>query len=313
MAAVVDEARGLDRGRAAGSTANDVTTRRLVAKAAVVLGLPNLLDPARASPSRLEEGLSVEWECESRCSCTPLACISSARTPRGGEGGGRTNSRDKLQTAENVSRLGSSVDCSERETRPESIAGPSTPHDDRGGLTEDADDVRQCESAPAPSGEGKPEREHSEIIPEAESADDEAPGKSEPENERQEEVKDGSQLQREGAPFQRQNSAIHRRKMRDYEREWTFKPRLNFTSLRLVSRGNHCSVPVSHRLYQRKTHSVPQLQEEFTFAPKLNSASLRLAQERTGRLPEVCTCISPTYCVCSPQLSLTRLTLFCDF
>ena len=75
--------------------------------------------------------------------------------------------------------------------------------------------------------------------------------------------------------------------MADYEKEWTFKPKLNSSSIRLVSEAGHANVPLTERLFRARKSGVAHLQENFTFSPKLNAASLRMAQERSSKLPEV--------------------------
>ena len=81
--------------------------------------------------------------------------------------------------------------------------------------------------------------------------------------------------------------ATYWRRVADYEKEWTFRPKLNHVSLRLAAQAARSSLPVAHRLYERRTQSITSLHENFTFCPKLNAASLRLAEERAQRLPEV--------------------------
>ena len=90
--------------------------------------------------------------------------------------------------------------------------------------------------------------------------------------------------------------SCRRRILCDFEKELTFRPKLNDNSLKLASKSTRNSLPVVHRLSsmaEGKKKSV--YQEDLTFVPKLNALSLKLAQERSNRMPEVCTLICNLY------------------
>ena len=313
MAVSVEEVRRLDGGS---PPAKDVTAR-LVAKAAAVFGLPNLV-LASAGPSRRrgsEDQESILWECESRCSCTPIACISASSdrgTERGGEGkvpktpavldypatttAGNDESaeEDRLAAVEDNCWRFLSTDNnlsytemkSQAQSQEASIVDSRASSKEGRNLAKHAEDVTPSATiSSAESGEGMSVKESDKPVENPPLKED----NTEQQVERQVKTEGSPQAERTGALSQPETSVAHRRRraIADFEKEWTFRPRLNLTSLQLASRCGRSSVPVSHRLYQRKTLSVPQLQEEFTFAPKLNAASLRLAQERADRLPEV--------------------------
>ena len=94
-----------------------------------------------------------------------------------------------------------------------------------------------------------------------------------------------SLLSREQAP-----PTYRRRILTDYEKNLTFKPKLNDYSLKIASRNARLSLPLVHRLSEvRRNESLPHYDKEhLTFAPKLNPLSLKLAHERAARMPEVC-------------------------
>ena len=81
-----------------------------------------------------------------------------------------------------------------------------------------------------------------------------------------------------------------KRRVADYEKEFTFRPKLTLTSIRMVARTGHDNVPLLRRLYrgEKKPPNAGSLHNNgFTFAPKLNRLSLQLAKQREARLPEV--------------------------
>ena len=87
-----------------------------------------------------------------------------------------------------------------------------------------------------------------------------------------------------------QAQPTHRRRiLTDYEKDLTFKPKLNNYSLKMASRNARLSLPLVHRLSEvRRNESLPRYdQEHLTFAPKLNPLSLKLANERALKMPEV--------------------------
>lgn len=94
-----------------------------------------------------------------------------------------------------------------------------------------------------------------------------------------------SLLSREQVP-----PTYRRRILTDYEKNLTFKPKLNDYSLKIASRNARLSLPLVNRLSEiRRNESLPSYdQEHLTFAPKLNPLSLKLAHERAARMPEVC-------------------------
>ena len=88
--------------------------------------------------------------------------------------------------------------------------------------------------------------------------------------------------------------ACKRRLLADYEKELTFHPRLNSTSVKIVSRNSKSSVPVVTRLFESHDCSAEALQQlqamrdaELTFQPRLNALSVKLAQERAPRYQEL--------------------------
>ena len=102
-------------------------------------------------------------------------------------------------------------------------------------------------------------------------------------------------LSREQAP-----PTCRRRVLTDYERNLTFKPKLNNHSLRIASRNSRNSLPLISRLSEVRKNQLPRYdQEHLTFAPKLNPLSLKLANERASKMPEVrlrvCMCIKLTH------------------
>ena len=277
-------------------------TSQLVAKAAAVFGLPNLLLTPRLSPSSErrprdsrgeEDSRGVVWESESRCSCTPLACLArSARTeqqqtPRAAEdckssatGVGESVAGEAVENSGRSTSSQRDIDSSDRESEQENASnklhssGPHKPTNEGGSLIRNAGDAIPIEkkiskTVPLESSKRAPDRAQQTNSP----PPDGAPRDK------------GAELTERVGVVSPPPRTL--RKMADYEREWTFRPQLNLTSLRLVSRGSRNNLPVTHRLYEKKAKSLPRLQEEFTFSPKLNTASLRLAQERADHLPEV--------------------------
>lgn len=95
------------------------------------------------------------------------------------------------------------------------------------------------------------------------------------------------------AEISRENSkpSCCRKLIHQFEKEHTFHPKLNPSSLKLVGQRQH--QPLITRLSevrksQEKNTTHPcQMDKNLTFAPKLNSLSIKLAQERAGKLHEV--------------------------
>ena len=296
MAVMVEEVRRLDGG--SHPATNDVTAQ-LVAKAAAAFGLPNLVLQPSAEHQRRRSSVDQQdsiWETESRCSCTPLACTSAATGSRQAErkvrkapsspavlaGNGEPSAAREGEHQVEICRSLStdhSLSCTEITFEGVSIIDTKTAND--GNLAERVEDASHgVPVVCAESGEERLAKEpDTEKQPLKETSDSELGA-----------VEIEEKSERNDTLEQPLVSVNHRRRrtIAEFEKEWTFRPQLNLTSLRLASRGGRCSVPVSHRLYQRKAHSVPRLQDGFTFAPKLNTASLRLAQGRADRLPEVC-------------------------
>ena len=275
----------------------------LVAKAAATFGLPNLLHRARASPSSasgLQERneCSVIWQTESCCSCTPLAC--------------------RPMTGSNNVARGAAQEALVRPPSPTFHLYPTTRSGEdfvegipveNGGKTISNFHGLSCNdrepNSSVPTGETanigrdhlvtmvpKEEQENGRVLHESLITKNSA----EEEEEEEEGITEKKELAKEeetNQPVKKEKVAgmkktTHRRRVADYEREWTFRPKLNHASLRLVSRTAYSSLPVAHRLYEsRRTNLDPRRRENFTFCPKLNSASLRLAQERAEKLPEV--------------------------
>ena len=116
-----------------------------------------------------------------------------------------------------------------------------------------------------------------------------------------------SLLSREQAP-----PTTRRRILTDYERDLTFKPKLNTYSLKIASRNSRLSLPVINRLSEtRKNDSLPRYdQEHLTFAPKLNPLSLKLAHERASRMSEV-KCAPALYMYIIKVCAKLRASLSC--
>ena len=246
---------------------------RLVAKAAATLGLPNLLHHARASPSN-----KLIWQTESCCSCTPLACMTHDTQTRRRREQDQVRPPSDLQNCNNVISSFHGPNCSE-------IRDSTTNNgvdNERGHLPESVtfEDSEKGNTDVVLEGSQQPrggEREVSAL-----------------------QQKEQAGTHREEGAHPRNNvspltKTFRRRSVADYEKEWTFRPKLNDASLRLASQTARSSLPVSRRLYEqrrRQGRAHHQPRENFTFCPKLNATSLRLAKERSERLPEVYTCIS---------------------
>lgn len=90
---------------------------------------------------------------------------------------------------------------------------------------------------------------------------------------------------------QQAQPTCRRRILTDYEKNLTFKPKLNNYSLKIASRNARHSVSVVNRLSEvQRNQLLPHYDKEhLTFAPKLNPLSLKLAHERASRASEVYT------------------------
>ncbi|XP_003383995.2 PREDICTED: tubulin monoglycylase TTLL3-like [Amphimedon queenslandica] len=80
-----------------------------------------------------------------------------------------------------------------------------------------------------------------------------------------------------------------RKIIHQFEKEHTFRPKLNPSSLKIVGQRQH--QPLLSRLSEAKraqgNNAHSYFDENLTFSPKLNSLSIKLAQERAGKLHEV--------------------------
>ena len=293
----------------------------LVAKAAATFGLPNLLHRTRAPSNppcseRYQErsGTGIT-KTESCCSCTPLACRPDRRGTEDDNfirspsstvlrcPAPRDNRNEEL--LEKKEQMDGKTTCSlsfhERaDSLPNSTAGSqiSTLCD----ITTVDGNLAVAVSQEQKEGEGEGEGEKRV----GDAAVQEYPLNNYTEEEvalsdKKRRMEEGGQISAEESKVVRgeavsvkqQNVKMaHWRRVADYEKEWTFRPKLNHVSLRLAAQAARSSLPVSHRLYEKRTQSITSLQENFTFCPKLNAASLRLAQERAQRLPEVSAILS---------------------
>ncbi len=94
-------------------------------------------------------------------------------------------------------------------------------------------------------------------------------------------------------------SPLHKRIVCDFEKDLTFRPRLNEYSLKLASKSTRNSVPVVHRLLEARKNVPDPSDHRLTFAPKLNPVSLKMAQERAAKMPEVSTIVLVHVCTCT--------------
>ena len=86
------------------------------------------------------------------------------------------------------------------------------------------------------------------------------------------------------------STTCRRNLLKDFEKDLTFRPKLNEFSLRIVARNPRTSVPVVHRLFEVRDlagREEGQHQEGHSFAPKLHPLSLKLVQERASKMSEV--------------------------
>ncbi len=85
-------------------------------------------------------------------------------------------------------------------------------------------------------------------------------------------------------------TACRRNLLQEFEKDLTFRPKLNNYSLRIVARNPRTSIPVVHRLLEARgavSKDGRGYQKSCSFAPKMNALSVKLAQERVSRKPEV--------------------------
>lgn len=289
--AVVDELEGLDVSACeVGCSVSDAHfSPTLVAKAAATLGLPNLLrhtssglQGSERNQERSEYNSAVIWKTESCCSCTPRACMTG-------------HSRDKdeeilVRSASSTILLYPAEDIPSQETSANNgdktittLTGLSCNDPISNTNTQTLNNKRHStlrSSVDSRENEEKGERDGATISNAVQSLC-EISGLSETSGDRLPEGK----VKKESVQWQ--NSRTTYRRVADYEREWTFRPKLNHASIRLASQAPRSHLPVSHRLYENRRLNVTRLHENFTFCPKLNAASLRLAQARAERLPEV--------------------------
>ena len=304
---------------------------RLVAKAAATFGLPNLLHRSRA-PSDSQCSERYQERCDrnsagivktdSCCSCTPLACRRNGRNaehdtcdfvrsssptvaaPRD------IRNEEGLEEKEQVDGGLSFYEW--RDTFPHSVTGSqiSTLCDiaavDTGGnyLSMSVPEDQREKPGEGERRDGSASVQENSLNDCTEEEVTLSDNKEKMDNDNQISAGEINGWRREAAPVNQQNTRpVYWRRVADYEREWTFRPKLNHVSLRLAAQAARSNLPVTHRLYERRTHSSTSLHENFTFCPKLNAASLRLAQERAQRLPEVSYILSPTSCKCNRIVS----------
>ena len=76
---------------------------------------------------------------------------------------------------------------------------------------------------------------------------------------------------------------------KELDKEFTFKPELNQKSLKMASRSTRQEFPLVYRLTERRAKANRKLEQSgYTFAPRINPRSIKLAQERAGKIDEVC-------------------------
>lgn len=261
----------------------------LVAKAAAMFDLPNLLHHASSdfqsserNQERSDLNSAVIWKTESCCSCTPQACMTGSGRDTEEEIARSPSTSILLYPAEDITRHDkpaengnktvstfTSLSCTDTvglsdtpilTIRRHPTVGKSADNKEKDGQEEDI--------------EGDGGALHSQSL---------CGGSVLLENNRTQ----FSHEKKMESPQQQNSKTTYRRRVADYEREWTFRPKLNHASIRLASQAARSQLPVSHRLYENRRLNERRLHENFTFCPKLNAASLRLAQERAEKLPEV--------------------------
>ena len=281
--AVVDEMRtfgGLERrvgdiGRAVSDAQFSPT---LMAKAAATLGLPNLLqrgDDGEGGGGFERRDATVIWQTESCCSCTPLACMA------GRSAQSKTGEAEETVYVQSASgELHTELETHTSIFRTTDAANTTAASGYHSAMTlevqrEGEGELGSEEEVPAQLVNGG----GTEAVEDGGESSSTCCGQ----------VRRPPNRDQVSVSVQQQNSkTMYRRRMADYEKEWTFRPKLSLASLRLASQVTGSNLPVMHRLYDNiKPSSASRLQENFTFCPKLNAASLRLAQERAAKLPEV--------------------------
>ena len=290
----------------------------LVAKAAATFGLPNLLQRSRASSNsqcseryqeRCDRSGAGIVKTDSCCSCTPLACRPDRRNAEDG-----TCNFVRPPSSSTVFSCPASRDVRNEEVfgEKEQINGDlgffertdTFPHSVAGSQISTICDITADDTGgryltmTASEDWGEKEREEEKNVRDT-AMQEHSPNdcteeemalldKKEDDNDKQISAGEINGGRREVVPVKQQSTrATYWRRVADYEKEWTFRPKLNHVSLRLAAQAARSSLPVAHRLYERRTQSITSLHESFTFCPKLNAASLRLAEERAQRLPEV--------------------------
>ena len=293
----------------------------LVAKAAATFGLPNLLQRSRA-PSNSQCSERYQERCDrsgagivktdSCCSCTPLACRPDRRNAEDDTGNfvrppsstvfscpASRDVRNEEVLGEKEQINGDLSFFEKTDTFPHSVTGSicDITAVDTGGRHFN---MTASEDWEEKEGEGEKVRdtamqEHSpNDFTDEEVALLDKKEKIMDDDDKQISAVEINGGRREVVPVKQQSTrATYWRRVADYEKEWTFQPKLNHVSLRLAAQAARSSLPVTHRLYERRTQSITSLHENFTFCPKLNAASLRLAEERAQRLPEVSEILPP--------------------
>lgn len=89
----------------------------------------------------------------------------------------------------------------------------------------------------------------------------------------------------EGGNENLKKPSCRRNLAKELERELTFRPELNQRSLKIASRSTRQCVPLVCRLTERRKKTD---HSRYSFAPRINPHSVKLAQERAGKIDEVC-------------------------
>lgn len=88
-------------------------------------------------------------------------------------------------------------------------------------------------------------------------------------------------------PKESQKPSCCRKLIHQFEKELTFRPKLNPSSLKLAKQSSRRHQPLVTRLSDGSKKQNQYYDANFTFSPKLNETSLKLAQERAGKLQEI--------------------------
>lgn len=88
-------------------------------------------------------------------------------------------------------------------------------------------------------------------------------------------------------PKKNQKPSCCRKLIHQFEKELTFRPKLNPSSLKLANQSSRRHQPLVTRLSDGGKKQHQYYDANLTFSPKLNAMSLKLAQERAGKLQEI--------------------------